>query len=260
MKEKMIQLTPNQAAALRHWFRPERQHFIGLHVLNVGNGACFVDRWPEPSTVLVTIGLLCSLSGDPETLSQSDLRDHVGGLLHAPSQFLPVLKMVFPDVRGVDRVVLELHDEPQLAAPPGITIRQLEAADADHLSGLHPDLLWISNTWGGPAKMASSGYAWGAFVGGKLASLAATFLVGDELEDIGVVTEAVYRGRGLAVLCAAALCHDIKRRGRSASWTTSTDNLASLRVAEKLGFKVHRDDYLYILGRPAPAPSKEPIQ
>jgi predicted GNAT family acetyltransferase len=161
------------------------------------------------------------------------------------------LKTVFPDIRGIDRVVYEQQEDPlQGLVPSGVTVRRLEAADIDHLRGLAPDLVWICNTWGGPAGLASSGYAWGAFVDGKLASLAGTFLVGDELEDIGVVTESAYRGRGLAVLCAAALCRDVKERGRKSSWTTSTDNPASIRVAEKLGFNFHNEDILYVLGKP----------
>jgi RimJ/RimL family protein N-acetyltransferase len=254
----MFQITPDQLSALHYWFKPERRHLIGLHVLNTGNGVCFVDRWPEPRIVLAAIGRLSSLSGDPDALAPDDLRNRIAGLMHTSSNFLPLLNTVFPAVRGIDRVVLEQQEGPQVTAPPGVALQRLGAADAHHLEELPPDLQWISNTWGGPAGMASSGYAWGAFVDGKLASLAGTFLVGDELEDIGVVTVADYRGMGLAALCASGLCQDIKKRGRRASWTTSTDNLASLRVAEKLGFKVHGPDILYILGEPAPVQGQDP--
>ena len=71
-------------------------------------------------------------------------------------------------------------------------------------------------------------------------------------EDIGVVTETGFRGLGLSTACAQALCEDIRIRRHQPSWTTSYDNIASLRVAEKLAFTVQREDLLYVIGIPIP--------
>jgi RimJ/RimL family protein N-acetyltransferase len=252
----MIQITPDQIATLSNWLIPERPSLIALHVLHTGNGACFVDRWPAPHAVLVTIDALCSLLGDPDVLKTDDLRHHLTGLMYTSEQFVPLLETVFPDIRSVNRIVLDLQEEPQFVVPPEVTVRRLESSDAYHLWGLSPNIRFISSTWGGPAGLAASGYAWGVFSHGKLASVACTFLVGDTYEDVGIVTEAEYRGRGLAVIAAGVLCEDIGRRGHRASWTTSTDNPASLRVAEKLGFEVQGQELLYILGQPVPAPEE----
>ena len=73
-------------------------------------------------------------------------------------------------------------------------------------------------------------------------------------EDIGVVTERDYRGQGLSAACAAALCDDIRARGRRPSWSTAPENHASLRVAEKLGFVVQRHDRLLVVGQNVPLP------
>ena len=67
-----------------------------------------------------------------------------------------------------------------------------------------------------------------------------------------MVTEASHRGRGLATACAAALVADIRHRGRQPSWTTSPDNVGSLGVARRLGFRHVRDDVLYAVGVPIP--------
>ncbi len=249
----MIQLTLEQVSGMRSWFVPERRHLIGLHALNTGNGLFFVDRWPEPRAVLVTIGSLCSLSGDPQALPAAELPEFASGMMHCPPEFLPILQMVFPNVHGKDRVILESDESPVRSVPPEVTLRRLGVADRGKLEEMDPDLHWIGSTWGGIAGLASSGRAWAAFIEGRLASLAATFLAADSLEDIGVVTEPAYRGRGLAPLCAAALCNEIHERGCRASWTTSYDNTASIRVAEKLGFKVVGPDILYVLGKAAQA-------
>jgi len=66
------------------------------------------------------------------------------------------------------------------------------------------------------------------------------------------VTEPQFRGGGLSTACAAALCEDIRARSHQPSWATSPDNLASIRVAEKLGFTLQRRDVLYVVGIPIP--------
>jgi GNAT superfamily N-acetyltransferase len=241
----MLQITPEQLAALQSWFSPERQHLITLHILNTGNGQCFVDRWPEPRVLLSSIGRLCSLSGDPNAITPANLRERLGGIVHASSRFLPLIKTVFPDVRSIDRVILELQEKPAIL--PEVDLRRVEASGAGILEHLDPDLHWIANTWGGLPGLAASGCAWAAFIDGKAVSLAATFLSADRIEDIGVVTNSAYRGLGLAPQCAAALCQDIQSRGRRPSWTTSHDNRASIRAAEKLGFKFVGPDVLYVL-------------
>ena len=85
-----------------------------------------------------------------------------------------------------------------------------------------------------------------------LASVAVPFLIGDRFEDIGVVTQLAFRGRGLNPACAGRLCEAIRARGRTPSWTTSPENLPSRRVAEKLGFAPVREDVLYVVGMPVP--------
>jgi RimJ/RimL family protein N-acetyltransferase len=74
-------------------------------------------------------------------------------------------------------------------------------------------------------------------------------------EDIGVVTEPEWRGRGLSLACAGALCENIQGRGRRPSWSTAPENTANVRVAEKLGFAVQRRDCLYVVGSAVPEPA-----
>ncbi|HJZ49449.1 MAG TPA: GNAT family N-acetyltransferase [Roseiflexaceae bacterium] len=93
---------------------------------------------------------------------------------------------------------------------------------------------------------------------GQYLAVACSFFVGRLYEEIGVVTEAAYRGQGLSVACADALCQDIERRGKQASWSTSPDNRASIRVAEKLGFRFEREDRLYVSGLDIPTPVRPP--
>jgi hypothetical protein len=240
---------------LRPRFRPERPGpLVGMHAIQTGCEGIAVDRWPDPRAVLAWTGMNAELEGDPGALGPDDLPEEWEALVAAPPGFLSLLRRARPDLVTWDRVVFELRGRPSYAAPPAVDLRRLEKGDARHLQRLGGDVAWICGTLGGPAGLAKSGLAWGAFVDGALASVAASFFVGERYEDIGVVTEAAFRGRGLSPACASRLADDIVSRGRTPSWTTSPDNLPSLRVAEKLGFRKSRDDVLYVVGMPAPDP------
>jgi RimJ/RimL family protein N-acetyltransferase len=251
----MLQLTLNQTITLKNWFLPDRPGpLVGLHVIHTGNGTCWVDRWPNPQAVLVETAGNYSLAGEPEALTLADLKSHISGFVEAPEPFVPLLRATFASVEVWDRVILELLGKPRFSLPRDPLVRRLGPTDSVHLERLSPETVWIGKTWGGPSGLAASGYAWGAFAEDRLVSVACSFFIGERYEDLGVVTEPEYRGFGLSAACAGAVCQDILGRGRQPSWTTSPDNLASLRVAEKLGFSIQRYDRLYVVGMDIPEP------
>jgi len=245
----VIKLPLDQAATLKDWFLPERPGpLIGLHVLQTGHGVCYVDRWPAPRAILVDSASNMLLVGDPSALQPDDLRAHITGFVEAPAPFVPLLRATFPDLVVWERVIFDLAGKPHYTLPNDYRVRRLTNGDAHALGELGPDSRWIYKTWETPIALAASGYAWGAFADDRLVAVANSFFLGQQYEDIGVVTEAEFRGLGLSVACAGALCADIQARGRTPSWSTSLDNLASRRVAAKLGFTFQRHDYLYVIG------------
>ena len=63
--------------------------------------------------------------------------------------------------------------------------------------------------------------------------------------DIGVATDEPWRGMGFASSAASIVAHLIQERGRTPVWSAGEGNVASLRVAAKLGFmEVSRRVYL----------------
>jgi RimJ/RimL family protein N-acetyltransferase len=255
----LIYLAPEQTATLKHWFLPDRPGpLIGLHVIHSGNGTCLVDRWPAPQVVLVEIAGNYTLMGAAHVLTAADIQPHIKGLVETSAAFVPLLEAAFPDVTTWPRVIFEQQDTPSPVEPGDYSVRRLEPSDAHHLWGLGPESAWISKFWGGPNGLASSGFGWGAFVADQLASVACTGFLGETYEDIGVVTEPKYRGLGLSPACVMALCADVRARGHRPSWTTSPDNLASIRVAEKLGFVLQRYDQLFVVGISIPKPARRP--
>ena len=253
----MLQLTPEQYTTLNDCFAPETPGpLIGHHILNTGHGTIQADRWPQPRTILANAAGNCSLAGDPTAVTPQDLQG-LTGMIEAPTNFAPLLQESFADLQVWDRVVYSLVDEPQFSLPEGYEVRRVTAVDTPHLQSLSPKCNWVAKTWGGVAGLAASGLAWGAWRNGRLVAVACTFFLGKHFEEIGVATEPEHRGRGLSVACAGALCQDIQARGHVPSWTTSSDNSASLRVAQKLGFSHHHDDVLYVTGVAIPKPATQ---
>jgi RimJ/RimL family protein N-acetyltransferase len=181
-------------------------------------------------------------------------------MIEAPPSFIPLLQAAFPDLRLWPRVVYSLPGVLHFVLPDNYEVRRLMAIDTPYLQSLSSASSWIAKTWGGAAGLAASGLAWGAFDHGQIVAVACTFFLGKQYEEIGVTTEPEYRGYGLSVSCAGALCQDIRARGRVPSWTTSPDNLASIRVAQKVGFTHQRDDCLYVTGMPIPEPPLKPTK
>ncbi len=250
----MIEISRAQLDMLATWFRPETPGplLIGPHVLRTGFGRAWVDRWPIVQALLVESAYNFILIGDPTALDSTALAKRAAGFLAAPEAFLPLLESTFPSMKKWPRLIGKLPGSPIQPPPVQAELRRFHANDANDLAMLSAESVWVSQTWGSADPLAQSGYGWGAWVGGVLVSVACTFFLGEEYEDIGVVTEPGYQGEGLSTACTYELCLDIIARGRTPSWSTSLDNQNSWRVAQKLGFVHQRNDWLYIVGRDLP--------
>ncbi len=245
----MIALAPSQLEAFAGWFTPERPgYLVGSHVLNTGYGRAWADRFPNGRALLAEVAGNYQLYGDPQAFTPAELAPLLTGFIDCPPGFEPLLRLACPDLVAWERVVYQLADLRPISTLPGAEVRRLEDSDASALASLSTASVWVTKTWGGASEMAHSGLAWGAFVEGRLASVACPFFVGLQVEDLGVATELPYRGRGLSAACTVSLAQDVLRRGKRVSWNTSPDNVASIRVAEKVGFRFARTDRLFVTG------------
>jgi len=186
----MILLTPQQYGALGDFATNEEPGPVVFgHVIQTGNGSVWVDRWPLPRAILAETAGNYVLIGDPRALNAVELQERIRGFVAAPPEWLPALEYAFTTVTRWERVILELKGDPHFTLPGNDFVRRLAVSDAGHLQVLRPATAWVAKTWGGPAGLAASGYAWGAFADGRLVSVACTFFVGFRHEDLGVATE-----------------------------------------------------------------------
>ena len=242
----MRTLTPGEVRSLHAVFAPERPGpIVGMHVLRTGVGRVRVDRWPDPGVVVAEVASNYALHGAPHDLSAFAL----DGYVEAPGEFEAAVRAAYARCVVWPRVIQSLRGAlASVATPVGYVVRRLRAGDV----ALPEEMAWVAGTWGGPRGLAESGFGVGAFYGERLVSVACTFFLGEQFEDIGVATDLAHRRRGLSAACAHLLCEDILARGHVPSWSTSPDNTASLGVAARLGFSLERHDRLLVVNRMPP--------
>ncbi len=73
--------------------------------------------------------------------------------------------------------------------------------------------------------------------GDKIIAEAYASALGETRAEIGAITRKAHRGRGYAPITCAYLIQVCEQRGFEAYWSCDVDNMASIRVAQKLGFR-----------------------
>jgi RimJ/RimL family protein N-acetyltransferase len=243
----MNKLTQNQLSVLRDWFKSDQPGaMIGAHVAQTGNGAAWADRFPSPKTIIIKTGENFALIGTSSGLSVQVLQELVNGFVEMADPFLPQFQQAFPDFKKWDRVVYLLEGMPRKMKDLDGSIRPLGIEDAEQLEEWSKPIPWVYETWGTPLALIKSGFTSGAFIDGQLVSLAYAFLVGATCDEVGIVTHPEYRGQGHGTACAQRLCEDLCRRGHRVLWTTGSKSIASIRIAQKLGFQFQKNAALYL--------------
>ena len=112
-------------------------------------------------------------------------------------------------------------------------VRQLGIRDAGLLAayGMH------GGDFGSLPRLLLEGVVAGAVVDGQVVGTAHTSAVTDRYADIGVETQEDWRGRGFGTAAASVVARRVQEQGRIPVWSCGEDNVASLRVARKLGFE-----------------------
>lgn len=112
-------------------------------------------------------------------------------------------------------------------------VRELTADDLGLLEASGVD----GTDFGGLSVLLEEGSVAAAVVDGKIVGSAHTTALTDRYADIGVGTDERWRRRGYATAAASLVARRIQESGRIPVWSCGEDNMASLRVARKLGFK-----------------------
>jgi ribosomal protein S18 acetylase RimI-like enzyme len=124
-------------------------------------------------------------------------------------------------------------------------VRLLTAADREALERVSPAL--PASGFGSAAGLLAHGIAAAAIIDARIVGLAHTSAQSVRYADLSVAVLPAYRGRGLATATAALVAGRLQVQGRVPVWSASENNVASLRIAAKLGFEqVARRTYVIL--------------
>lgn len=118
------------------------------------------------------------------------------------------------------------------AVAPGWVVDRLRAADFAVRGSVVPSAFWRD-----AAELLAHGGGWCARRDGVVGAMAfSSFPVYDGGVEIGIETRPEHRGRGLAAAVAGAMIHDLLESGATPVWSCRRGNVASYRLALRLGF------------------------
>lgn len=121
-------------------------------------------------------------------------------------------------------------------APGGCKLRAMGAADFDiPRASVVPSAFWRN-----AAQFLAHGGGWCLEQDGRPAAFAFTSYRFDHELEIGVETMPEHRGKGYALVVAAAMVQAALAAGLTPVWSCRQENVASVRLAERLGFGVAR--------------------
>ncbi len=127
-------------------------------------------------------------------------------------------------------------------------VRRLRYGDMELLAGAPREVR--GSGYGTAGAQIISGIAACAVIDDAIVSIAHTYAETALHTDIGAATLEKWRGNGFATAAASLVAEEIQEKGKVPVWSCGADNVASLRVAEKLGFtEVGRR--VYVIPTPA---------
>jgi hypothetical protein len=129
------------------------------------------------------------------------------------------------------------------ALPDGAHLRRTDAATFDAMQGsVRPSSFWRS-----AADFAQRGAGFDLFYRDQLACQAFSAVMLGPYMELGMETRDIFRGRGLAFLSCCRLIAECLQRGLEPVWSCRGANVGSMKLAQKLGFRISYDIPYYLL-------------
>jgi RimJ/RimL family protein N-acetyltransferase len=235
-------LSPAERALLAEALGDSPESTISVHFLARGLGHGYVVGRPDSFAAAIVQEIADPREpvgfGSDAGAMWSILRDLPGWeCVCVPSEVAPALGRLVEAERG--RPVRYYGDVYHRLERPAATfaheaVRRLGPEDAALLDAAPAELR--PRSWGSSERLLEEGIAAAGIVAGAVVAIAFTSARTAAHADIGVTTLEPWRGRGLATAAASLVAAAIQAAGQTPVWSTGEGNLASLRVAEKVGF------------------------
>lgn len=107
-----------------------------------------------------------------------------------------------------------------------------------------------SRFWASAEDFLANGLGVCLMKDGQIAAVCYSACIVDGLAEIDIVTREEYRGRGLAATTARYFIQECMRRGITPTWDCFVSNIASMKLAQKLGFTRSNSYFFYSFKEP----------
>jgi RimJ/RimL family protein N-acetyltransferase len=268
----IYELDPSKYETVRSLFTvlDEYQPICSAVLEGAHPGKIFVDDFSRPRTAFINTflhsegdGVWGFLAGEPsndvfnKALNKA-IRNRDGISKKAPIVFLTChpeewsgqLPIIFHPKHPIPmrRRHYECHEfksDWQSDIPEGYDIRRFDESLLTEPKLKIPDeVLKILRKWRSFSDPQHQDFGFVCIHGDRIVSWATMDFISGGVAEAGIFTLDGYRGRGLAtVVTAAAVEHGLSHNLSKINWTCTESNIASIRTAEKLGFK-RRPDYM----------------
>lgn len=135
---------------------------------------------------------------------------------------------------------------------PGLQMRRVDERLLEQISPLAEA---VQVLWRSPADFVAMGLGYCLLDGEQVVSTCFSAFAGGNQREIGIDTHPAYRRRGLATLTASALIDHCLQNDWIPGWECWTDNVPSVKLAEKLGFERHSGYPVYFIDLQPGAPT-----
>lgn len=135
-----------------------------------------------------------------------------------------------------------------MRTPPGCVLKMLDANLLASAEGLGVEL--ASRFWPSAEVLLREGISVCAVKENQVISLCYSACVVAGLAEVDIVTAHEYRGQQLGTACAQRFIKECMSRGIMPTWDCFANNIASLRLAARLGFEEVRRYPLYSFNTP----------
>lgn len=224
-------------------------------------GRIFVDeiQAQRSAVVLNDSGFHFAIGEAPAVLTVSELAPVIAAVSDEPAALwssTPAWAALLGPLFERNDVRKEFHAPegrlyPLPILPRGFDLTPIdEAIAAKFGGGTDP---WVIRTWGGSARFVERCFGFAIMHGDILASFCTACAIGGPPgaveAEIEIGTDPRYRRRGLATIAAVAFMAECRDRGLLPAWTCTATNVASDRLARRLGFTFFREITGYAVHR-----------